>query len=240
MEKLIFIDTETTGTGPEAKIIQVAYKTSDGVEVNKFYNPEIPIEIEAMAVHHITEKMVKDKPLFRESTEYLDLKKRFEAGEIFVAHNAKFDIEMLRREGLKVGSFIDTLKVARYLDTQAKIPSYAMQYLRYFLKIEVEANAHDAWGDILVLEKLFYRLIKKIMEKENINKEKALEKMMSISQKPSLIRSIHFGKYKGEKLEEIAKKDPAYLRWLLSEKEKEEEKDEDWIYSLKHYLHLVS
>ncbi len=238
MKTLIFIDTETTGTGPEDKIIQVAYRTTDGKEVNEFYKPDRPIEIGAMATHHITEKMVADKPPFKDSPEYHDLKKRFAAGEIFVAHNAQFDITMFEKEGLKVGSHIDTLKVARYLDPHAKIESYAMQYLRYLLGIEIEATAHDAWGDILVLEKLFYRLLKKIMESQDISKEEAIQKMIDISLKPSLIRKINFGKYRGEKLEDIAEKDPGYLKWLLGEKMKSEENEEDWIYSLKHYLHL--
>ena len=47
-----------------------------------------------------------------------------------------------------------------------------MQYLRYFLDIEIEATAHDAMGDVLVLEKLFERLLAKIMKEEDINKAK--------------------------------------------------------------------
>ena len=238
MKTLIFIDTETTGTNKEDKIIQVAYRTTDGVDVNEFFKPNIPIKIGAMAVHHITEKMIEDKPIFKNSDTYKDLKNRFDKGEIFVAHNAKFDIGMFEKEGLKVGSFIDTLKITRSLDPESKIESYAMQYLRYLLGIEIEAQAHDAWGDILVLEKLFYRLLKKIMTSDNISQDEAINKMVEISLKPSLIRVINFGKYKGEKLETIAKNDPGYLKWLLGEKMKSEEDEEDWIYSLKYFLHI--
>ncbi len=237
-KKLIFIDTETTGTENEDRLIQVAYRTTDGFDVNEFFKPELPIKIGAMAVHHITEKMVENKPYFKNSPTYNDLKKRLSAGEIFVAHNAPFDIAMLEKEGLKIGSFIDTLKVARALDPHAKIESYAMQYLRYLLSIEIEATAHDAWGDILVLEQLFYRMLKKIMETKKIDEKEALNYMIDISSKPSLIRSINFGKYKGCKIEDIAEKDPGYLKWLLSEKEKSNEDETDWIYSLKRFLHL--
>ncbi len=236
--KLIFIDTETTGTEEEDRLIQVAYRTSDGIDVNEFFKPELPIKIAAMAVHHITEKMIEGKPSFSTSRTHQDLKERFSAGEIFVAHNAKFDISMLEKEGLKIGSFIDTLKVARALDPHGKIDSYAMQYLRYLLGIEVEAQAHDAWGDILVLEQLFYRMLKKIMESQELSKDDAIAYMVKVSSEPSLLRIIQFGKYKGEKLEDIAQKDPGYLKWLLGEKEKSNEDETDWIYSLKHYLHI--
>lgn len=237
-QKLIFIDTETTGTDAEDRLIQVAYRTTDNIDVNEFFKPELPIKIAAMAIHHITEKMIADKPSFTNSPTYQDLEKRFASGEIFVAHNAKFDIAMLEKEGLKIGSFIDTLKVARALDPHSKIESYAMQYLRYLLSIEIEAPAHDAWGDILVLEQIFYRMLKKIMETKNMTQDEAVDFMIDISSKPSLIRSINFGKYRGEKLENIAKNDPGYLKWLLGQKEQDEEKDEDWIYSLKHFLHI--
>lgn len=235
--KLIFIDTETTGTGVDDRLIQVAYRTSDGFDANELYNPGIPIDIAAMAVHHITQNMIAGKPLFKDSPVYQDLEKRCASGYILVAHNAPFDVTMLKKEGLHVGSIIDTLKIARYLDPESKIESYGMQYLRYLLGIEIEATAHDAWGDILVLEQLFYRMLKKMVE-SGLSKEQALLRMIDISSKPILYRKINFGKYRGETLEHIATTDPGYLKWLLGQKESEEDYDENWIYTLKHYLHI--
>ena len=235
---LIFIDTETTGTGPNDRLIQVGYRTTDGVDVNEFYSTDKKIEIGAMATHHITEKMIADKPSFAGSPIYAELQERFEKNHVFIAHNAPFDVSFIEREGLKVGPVIDTLKIARSLDPHEKIDSYALQYLRYLLGIDVEANAHDAWGDILVLEQLFYRLLKKVVEEKQISQDEAIDWMISESQKPSLFRSIKFGKHAGKKIADIAETDPGYLRWLLGQKESEEEPDENWIHTLKHYLHL--
>jgi len=235
---LIFIDTETTGTGPEDRLIQVGYRTTDGTDVNELYSTERKIEVGAMAIHHLTEKMIVGKPLFPNSLAYNDLEERFSKNHIFIAHNAKFDVNMIEREGLKVGPVIDTLKIARHLDPNDKIDSYALQFLRYLLGIEVEAVAHDAWGDILVLEQLFYRLLKKIVEEKEMTQDKALDYMIDISSKPTLFRTIKFGKHAGKRTEDIAKDDPGYLKWLLGQKESEDDLDEDWIYTLKHYLHL--
>lgn len=235
---LLFLDTETTGNGPEDRLIQLAYRSTDGVDVNELYSSDRKISFGAMAVHHITEKMLRGKSPFIGSPAFADLEKRFQKNHVFVAHNAPFDVDMIEREGLSVGPVIDTLKIARHLDPQEKIESYALQYLRYSLGIEIEASAHDAWGDILVLEQLFYRLLKKIMEEKNISQDEAIDYMIKISSQPFLYRSIKFGKYSGKKLEEIAQEDPGYLRWLLSEKEKEEPQDENWLYTLRHYLHL--
>lgn len=235
---LIFIDTETTGTGPNDRLIQVGYRTTDGTDVNEFYWTDKKIEIGAMATHHITQKMITGKPEFKGSPVYKELAERFKKDHVFVAHNAPFDVSFIEREGLDVGPVIDTLKIARVLDPEEKIESYALQYLRYLLGIDVEANAHDAWGDILVLEQLFYRLLKKVVEEKEMTQDEAVIWMIEESKKPTLFRSIRFGKYAGQKFEDIAKNDPGYLRWLLGQKEAEEEQDENWIYTLKHYLHM--
>ena len=69
---------------------------------------------------------------------------------ILVAHNAKFDIDMLIKEDVHPKKVICTLKVARHMDPNGVIPKYNLQYLRYFLGIKVEATAHDALGDIQI------------------------------------------------------------------------------------------
>ena len=111
-----------------------------------------------------------------------------------------------------------------------------MQFLRYFLNIEIEATAHDALGDVLVLEKLFERLIDKIKKENNIDEKSALEMMIDISSKPSLMYSFSFGKHTGKTVADVAKLDPGYLRWFLETKERDNPEDEDWIYTLKYYL----
>lgn len=234
---LIFLDVEATGLDAEDRIIQVAYQTTDDQPfVDELYKPNLPIKIEAMAVHHITEKMVEHKPAFKGSKEWHDLAARFDAGNIFIAHNAPFDAGMLEKEDLCPTKIIDTIKIARHLDPDGKIKSYQMQYLRYLLGIEVEATAHDAKGDVLVLEQLFYRLLKKMMELENISADTAIDQMIEITKKPILYKFFPFGKHKNKSVEDVAKEDPGYLQWLLKTKKEEEPEDVDWVYTLEYYL----
>jgi exodeoxyribonuclease X len=68
------------------------------------------------------------------------------------------------------------------------------------------------------------------------SEEKAIEKMIEISETPSLFTKFNFGKYKDKSIDEVMKTDGRYLEWLLSEKLKNETSDEDWIFTLKHYL----
>ena len=238
--QLIFLDTETTGNGAEDRLIQVAYTINDDSPfVDELYTPPLPIKIEAMAVHHITEKMIESKPTFAESKEFKDLEQRFENGAIMIAHNAPFDAGMLEKEGLTVGRTIDTLKLAHHLDPEGKISSYKLQYLRYLLGIDVEATAHDAKGDVLVLEELFYRFLKKIMERENISQDTAIEQMIAISERPLEYKFFPFGKHKNKSIEDVAKEDRGYLEWLLRTKQEQEPDDENWIYTLQKALGLM-
>src|SRR3989339_669294 len=181
MSKLIFFDTETTGNEQKDFLCQIAYKTA-GDSFSNLYKPEIKIPPEASAIHHITNKMVADKLSFKESGDLPKIKKLFEdKNSIVVAHNAPFDLIMIKKEGIEPKKFICTLKLARYLDPEEKIGKYNLQYLRYLLDFDIDATAHDALGDVLVLEKLFNRLKSKLIEQEKINEDEAIERMIEIS-----------------------------------------------------------
>ena len=236
MKKIIFFDTETTGNETKDFLCQIAYKT-DNETFNGLYKPPFKIPPEASAVHHISNKMVEDKPTFSESPDSKKIKNLFEdANSVVVAHNAPFDLMIIKKEDIVPANFICTLRVARQLDTEEKIDRYNLQYLRYLLDIEVEAQAHDALGDVLVLEELFERLKKKIIDTDGVSDEEAIIKMIEISSHPSIFTKLNFGKHKGKRIEEVLQADRGWLQWLLDEKIKSEVPDEDWIYTLKHYL----
>lgn len=236
--RIIFLDTETTGNSDNDRLCQLAVKERfvDEPLVNALYKPPVAISIESMAIHHIHEKMVAKKPAFRDASEYAGLKDLLEHEEtITVAHNAAFDIAMLAREGVVPKRAICTYKVAYALDPSDVLPNYRLQYLRYLLDLDVEAEAHDALGDVLVLEVLFERLLEKMKERHG-TEESAIEAMLAISARPLLFTTIRFGKYNGKRLEDVVKTDRKYLEWLLAEKEKTPATEADWIYTLKHYL----
>lgn len=230
-DKLIFLDTEATGNEPKKdRLCQVSYKV-DGQIKTEYFKPPIPISVKAMSITHITNKMVMDKEAFAESDMKKDLEKLLQ-DRILVAHTALFDIAMLKNEGVEVYRFIDTLRVARYLDTENKIPEFNLQFLRYYLDLDVPGTAHDAEGDVNVLEALFKRLYSKLPD---------IEKLIQISSQPTLFKYFIFGKYKGKPIEEVVKTDRRYLEWLLAQKVNNGEDppaggDEDWIFTLKHYL----
>lgn len=233
---IVFFDTETTGVDERDRLCQIAWM-QDGALQAGFFKPPFPIPPEASAVHHITNAMVEDRPAFIESEEYSAIKELFEADNtIVVAHNAKFDLAMLKKEGVEPKQHICTLKVARAMDPEGKIQKYSLQFLRYALNLEIDENAlaHSADGDVLVMEKLFARLLKKLMEK--MTREEALKEMSDISTLPTLFKTIPFGKHRGKEISALAKEERNYLEWLLAEKEKKPMGEEDWIYTIKFHL----
>ena len=236
MQKIIFFDTETTGNTEKDFLCQLAYKTQNE-SFCELYKPPIKIPPETSAIHHITNKILEDKPAFSESRDYIKIKTLFEDdNSVVVAHNAIFDLMIIKQEKIIPKNFICTLRLARFLDSEGKIGKYNLQYLRYLLEIDVEAEAHDAAGDVLVLEQLFERLKKKLIEIEKIDEASAINRMIEISSKPSIFKFIPFGKHNGKEITEIAKVDPGYLEWLLAQKLASDQIDEDWIYTLRHHL----
>ena len=222
----IFLDTETTGAGPDDRLCQLAFKAGQGRGVCGLFNPGKPIAIEAMAVHHITNEMVKNKPVFKQGDMWRQLRILIDdTNNAVVAHNAQFDVAMLNHEDIYPTRVICTLKLARYLDKAGVIPQYSLQYLRYYLQLNVDAKAHDALGDITVLEALFKRIHSRFEQDvvQDIENE-----MIRISNSPILIPRMPFGKHKGSLFSEI----PAdYLQWLLAT-----DLDGDMAYTVRYHL----
>ena len=223
-DQFLYFDTETTDIQTK-DILQLAFVTDSDISLNLFFKPKHEISTASMAVHHITPEDVKDLEYF----EYTQLPKehidpefkgktlneyiRFLANRYtWVAHNADFDVETLKRQGLEIKDPICTLKLARHVltDGDRDLEHYNLQYLRYYLKLyknedQDHITAHDALSDVYFLRDLFHYL--------KDNTKLTTEQMILISKQPMMIRQMTFGKYAGMTLEEIKKIDREYLEW---------------------------
>ena len=240
MLRQIFLDTETTGLEIrdgnriiEIGCVEMIDRKLTHNNYHQYIKPDRDSEEGALAVHGITTEFLADKPRFADIAE--DFLNYIKGAELII-HNAPFDIAILKNEGVETIQFIDTLKVAKHLDSQGIIPEYNLQYLRYYLDIEIpEATAHDAKGDVLVLEEVFKRLFDKVRSTTETDDE-AHQKMIELSTKPLLIAKINFGKHKGKTVSDIAHEDAGYLKWLLNQKRQNPDGEEDWIYTLEKYV----
>lgn len=118
---VVVFDTETTGlSAAKERIVEIgAIKIRNGViieERNWLINPDRPIPPRITKVHGITDEMVKGQPRFPVAyEEFLE----FSEGAVLVAHNARFDVDMMRAEIGRAGLtppanlVIDSLKLFR-------------------------------------------------------------------------------------------------------------------------------
>ncbi|BDY13613.1 exodeoxyribonuclease X C-terminal domain-containing protein [Hydrogenimonas cancrithermarum] len=244
MMKFVILDTETTGAEERDRICQLAYIVAlpqlVGTMIEEVHEdlckPPLPISYGAMAVHHITNEMVEKKPPCIETESYRRLEALNNPENILVIQNASFDLAMLQKEGFSSKMrLIDTLRCLRHLHPD--LEAHGLQYVRYAFglyrsetkeakSIGLKIQAHDALGDVLVLKLLLdYLLI-----------DHSPEKLIELTAKPIIYKTFRFGKYKGEEIVEVARKDPGYLEWMLMDKEGEEGLDEDWRQTLEKAL----
>ncbi len=245
MAKYIILDTETTGAGENDRVIQLGYMVLGAKEVevhNELCSSEVPIAVGAMEVHNITPEMIEGKPPCVALRAYQRLLELNTPDNYMIIHNAPFDIGMLEKEGFSLQmKLIDTLRVAKHVFPDAEF--HRLQYFRYALelykeeeaeaaKLGIELKAHDALGDVLFLKLLLSRLRKAVQEK--FPGENEVEKMVSLTQEPVLItRPMRFGKYKGKTIQELAREDAGYLRWMM---ENMQNLDEDTRYTISRAL----
>lgn len=90
----VVLDTESTAL-KNAKIVQIAIVDSQGNELlNSLVNPEIPIPSDAMAIHGITDEMVKDAPTIDQLADQIQA---ITDGKTLIIYNANYDYPILKR-----------------------------------------------------------------------------------------------------------------------------------------------
>lgn len=148
-KELIFLDTETTGL-EDARLVELAY---NGVTIR--CRPSKPIETGASAINHISNEDVAHLPEFWEMPEYHVVKNLLE-NAVVVAHNAQYDVSVLKREGINVTKALCTKEMCQQL--YPGLPSYSLQFLRYHFKLDVRGQAHSSAGDVAVLRALWKKM----------------------------------------------------------------------------------
>ena len=247
MTKYVLFDTETTGNQDDDRIIQVGAMVIGAkgeVEVyDELCSSEVAIKIEAMEVHNITPDVIEGKAPFKSTKFYVDLEVLNEVSNYLIAHNIKFDLGMLEKEGfVNQMKLIDTLRCSKHLYPDSNY--HRLQYFRYSLELykeeqaeakkhNITIKAHDAIGDVLVMKLLLSKLVAKV--KEQYAGVNPMVKLEELTRTPVIMKHFKFGKYKGEEISDIARSDAGYIKWMM----KSLELDEDMKYTLERVLENV-
>ena len=163
---IIAIDLETTGLSPLVdRIIEVgAMKiTPEGTTIYQtLINPEIPIPEHTIAIHNITDEMVKESPLLNDILSHL---KEFIGDLPIIAHNAKFDLGFIVMGMQKANhEFLNneiycSCKLAR--QTHMEVSNHKLSTLVKELNIPL-VNHHRATDDAFASLKIFMSSLERI------------------------------------------------------------------------------
>ena len=167
-ERIIILDTETTGFNPqeghrlvEIGCVEMIDNVLTGNDYHQYINPEREVPIEAFNVHGLNLDFLKDYPVFAEvADEFLE----YIGDSKLVIHNAKFDVnflnaelEWLKKPQLSFDNVIDTLIIAR-----KKFPGARVNLDALCKKFEIDNSnrvKHGALLDAELLADVYLELI---------------------------------------------------------------------------------
>jgi len=224
-QKYVCLDCETTGLDRSRdRIIEVAAVCFDFEHVYGKYetlvNPECIIPEDSIAIHHITQKMVFDKPTIKEILPDL---LEFVGTHIIVGHGIDFDIEIIANSAERAriptnitkNLKIDTLRMARLY---GESPTNSLEQLCKHFHIEPETK-HRAMSDVVVNIEVYKRLA---------HGYNTTDQLFEVLSRPIKLKQMPLGKHKGRPLKEIPLQ---YLQWAAKK-----DFDRDLLYTIRTEL----
>ncbi len=227
---LAVFDIEATGTNPRAdRIIELSVvklmPPRGEHQLHTFLmNPGIPIPAESMAIHGITEADVAGKPLFK--TMAPEIYRLLDGCDLGGYNIIRFDIPMLIEEFVRA-SLNFSMEGRRLVDAQRiyhkREPRDLKAALSFYcneLFLEGHRAEADALATVRVLEGQFAHYSDLPRNLDELDKYCDLRDPAWVDRDGKLRWSngeitINFGKKKGERLRDLARQDPGFLKWIL-------------------------
>lgn len=232
---LIVFDIESTGTSPRTdRIIELAALrlNPDGSRDEKVWlvNPTIPIPLESIAVHGITDEEVSARPTF---AEVADEVYAFFAGCDLAGFSAGlFDAQILNEEFVRCGIKTFAPEGRALLDAQRiyhkREPRDLTAALKFYCGRDLGEEAHGALADARATLEVIVGQLKRYPDLPR--DVEALDKLFNPQDPFNVDRMgrwrwhngevvVNFGKKKGLKLRDLAKDangGHSFLRWMVN------------------------
>lgn len=163
-ETPIFLDTETTGLGKDAEVIELAVVDDEGkVLMDQMFRPANPIPPGATKIHHITNKMVAKKPVWGI---YWPTIRGILFGKTICMYNADYDLRLIFQSNSHYGIRRERLNGFCVMKLYAQFRSeWDRQHNHYkWFRLEQAgadakiplSNAHRAVDDTLLTRALLH------------------------------------------------------------------------------------
>ena len=225
---ICFFDLETTGGNVgkdrivEIAILRVDVDKKESKRVWRV-NPEMEISFQAIEVHGITNEMIENEPNF---SHYSNEIYQFLKGCDLAGFNSiRFDIPILVEELIRANVEFDFTQI-RMIDSQViyhkKEPRNLSAALQFYCNKELK-NAHSAMDDTIATYEVFKAQIEKYDDLESdmdfLNKYSNRYNNLDFAGKIRIDNDddaiFAFGKYTGQKVVEVFRKDKGYYSWIM-------------------------
>src|SRR4051794_25734747 len=224
---IAFIDLETTGINISTdKIIEIAIVkiTPDGNKFTKrkLINPQMRIPESSIAVHGITDEMVKDAPTFKQVGN--EIKQFLDNCDIGGYNSNRFDVPMLIEEFMRAGldfssdgrKMVDVQKVFHMMEQRTLSAAYKFYCDKCLDEAHsAEADAHATWEILLAQVERYPHIGTTI---EQIVKFTGEDEIVDFARRMVRIDGVeifNFGKHKGKPVSEVLKVEPQYYDWIM-------------------------
>ena len=209
---LVFVDVETTGLGPDARVIEVAAirytSQTEFASYSSLVDPEgAAFEWKAMGTHHLTPEDLVGAPPPAEVARAL---REFVGAAVVVAHNAPFDRSYLG-EWLGANVWLDSLRLSRHVWPEA--PTHTNWGLFYGLELHrraaVSRQAHRALSDVAATGEIAFAAFERLFQEHG---PLTLAEILPLIEKPVPVTVLRCGKkHWGQPIAEI---ETSYLHWM--------------------------
>ena len=186
-------------------------------------NPGMPIPAEATAIHHITDDDVKNAPPFKQVAQ--ELANVFLGCDIAGFNSNRFDVPMLMEEFLRAGvnidlsrrKFVDVQTIFHKMEQRTLIAAYKF-YCGKDLTEAHSANADTrATYEVLKAQLDHYPSLKNDIAflSDFSSQNKNVDLMGRIIYNEAGKEVFNFGKYKGQLVEDVFRRDIGYYSWMM-------------------------
>lgn len=155
----LILDTETTGLGQDAEVIQIAAICGDGDVLlnNVLVRPTVSIPPEATRIHHITNEMVEGAPSFEE---ILPTLRNATRDRLLVIYNARYDLRVLAQSARHCPTrlLLDYSGVACAMLRYAEFYGEWDDYHQSFRWQKLQGGDHSALGDCRATLALIHKM----------------------------------------------------------------------------------
>ena len=226
---IIFFDLETTGlTIGKDHIVELCFIRQDPNRCERAetlrFNPGMHIPKASSDVHGITDEDVKDCPTFAEKAE--ELARVFEGCDLAGYNSNRFDVPMLAEEFAFAGIDIH-IEEKRLIDVQNIFHKMEQRTLVAAYKFYCGRNledAHSALADtratLEVLEAQLDRYSDTLQNNvpflaDFTQMMRGVDLACRFVYDENNVEIVNFGKYKGQPVRDVLRKDPNYKHWML-------------------------